>query len=337
MCVGVFSVEHPDYALILAANRDEVLDRPTEHARFRRSFKDHVEAAGHAKPDILCGLDLQAGGTWLGLNRTLGCVTFLTNITEQQAKYELSRGYLVSSLLLPSPGNNNTVRDEIQHLLDLKSRFAGFNLLVFVPRISNPGSGSEDSWELSYEVTKLSNNGGGNPIVSRTLTSEERKAGAMSNGIDGQGGDEWPKVMDATRSLREVLKDDFERVEDSDSSRKSDEELAEELFGILAHCSDKNPTCQYELRNTVQVIPFTILPKDLGVAEEAGRISDGSHPGVVYGTMLSTVILIRRNGEVLFIERDIWAHGPGGTPVRSTDHSTDRVFRFKLAVVPPAA
>jgi len=240
---------------ILAANRDEVLDRPTEHARFRRSFKDHLEATGHAKPDILCGLDLQAGGTWLGLNKTLGCVTFLyvwplltndvrvyecnfpenrTNITEQQAKYELSRGYLVSSLLLPSPGNNNTVRDEIQHLLDLKSRFAGFNLLVFVPRISNPGSGSEGSWELSYDVTKLSNNGGGNPIVSRTLTSEERKAGAMSNGIDGQGGDEWPKVVDATRSLGEVLKGDFEREDDSDSSRKSDEALAEELFGILA-------------------------------------------------------------------------------------------------------
>ena len=78
-------------------------------------------------------------------------------------------------------------------------------------------------------------------------------------------------------------------------------------------------------------------PKDLGVAEEAGRISDGSLPGVVYGTMLSTVILIKRNGEVLFIERDIWTHGPGGAPVRPTDHSTDRVFRFKLAIVPPAA
>ena len=156
-----------------------------------------------------------------------------TNITEPHGTYELSRGYLVSSLLLPSPGSSNTLQDEIQHLLDLKSRFAGFNLLVFVPRISNPESGSTGSWELSYDVTKLSNNGGGNPIVSRTLTSEERKVGAMSNGIDGQGGDEWPKVMDATRGLREVLEDDFEREEDLDSSRKSDEELAEELFGIL--------------------------------------------------------------------------------------------------------
>jgi uncharacterized protein with NRDE domain len=150
---------------------------------------------------------------------------------EPHGTYELSRGYLVSSLLLPS-SSGNSVQEEIKHLLDLKSGFAGFNLLVFVPHLSESDSGG--SRKLSYEVTKLSNNGGGNPIVSRALTSEERKGGAMSNGIDGKGGDEWPKVKDATRSLREVLKDDFERKEDSDSHRKSDEELVEELFGILS-------------------------------------------------------------------------------------------------------
>ena len=156
-----------------------------------------------------------------------------TNITETHGTYELSRGYLVSSLLLPSSSSGNSINEEIQNLLDLESRFAGFNLLVFVPHVSK--SESDGSWRLSYEVAKLSNNGGGNPIVSRSLTSEERKGGAMSNGIDGKGGDEWPKVRDATRSLREVLGDNFQRKEGSeDSPRKSDEELAEELFGILS-------------------------------------------------------------------------------------------------------
>jgi hypothetical protein len=50
--------------------------------------------------------------------------------------------------------------------------------------------------------------------------------------------------------------------------------------------------------------------------------------------MISTVILIKRNGEVLFVERDIWGPGPDDIPVRSTDRSTDRVFRFKLAISP---
>ena len=137
----------------------------------------------------------------------------------------------MSSLLLPSLPENS-VDKEIQDLLNLESRFAGFNLLVFVPRVSK--SDSDRSWKLSYEATKLSNNGGGNPIVSRTLTGEERKGGAMSNGIDGNGGDEWPKVRDITRSLREILKDDLERTGDPGLHRKSDEELAEELFGILS-------------------------------------------------------------------------------------------------------
>ena len=136
---------------------------------------------------------------------------------------------MVSSMLLPS-SSGNSINGEIQTLLDLESRFAGFNLLVFVPHVS--GSGGAQS--LSYEVTKLSNNGGGNPIVSRPLTGEERKGGAMSNGIDGKGGDEWPKVRDATRDLREVLKGDFEKTDESNPRRRSDEELAEELFGILS-------------------------------------------------------------------------------------------------------
>ena len=132
-------------------------------------------------------------------------------------------------MLLPSsPGNS--IKEEIQTLLDLESRFAGFNLLVFTPQVS----GSESSWRLSYEVTKLSNDGGGNPIVLRPLTSEERKGEAMSNGIDGKGGDEWQKVLGATQSLREVLEDDLERTGESSSRRKSDEKLVEELFGILS-------------------------------------------------------------------------------------------------------
>ena len=250
-------------------------------------------------------------------------------------------------MLLPS-SQGSSIKQEILSLLDLESRFAGFNLLVFTPHASE----SEGSWRLSYEATKLSNNGGGNPIVSRSLTNEERKGGAMSNGIDGEGGDEWPKVRDATQSLGEVLKDDFERTGDPNPRRRSDEELTEELFGILSqydeytphlehishlpsnrcHCED--PSSRFELRNTIHVTPFALSPKDTGIPKSAQQPWDSSWPRDAYGTMLSTVILIKWNGEVLFTERDIWGYGPDGTPVRTADHSTDRVFRFRLAIVP---
>jgi uncharacterized protein with NRDE domain len=47
---------HPGYRLILAANRDEFLHRPTAPLAF---WPEH--------PEILAGRDLQAGGTWFGL------------------------------------------------------------------------------------------------------------------------------------------------------------------------------------------------------------------------------------------------------------------------------
>ena len=124
--------------------------------------------------------------------------------------------------MLSPPSSGNSIEGEIQTLLNLKIKFAGFNLLVFIPHVSGP----EGSQRLSYEAVKLTNNGGGNPIVSRPCTSEEQKGWAIANGIDGEG-DEWRKVLHSvSQSLREILKDDFERVDDSNSRRqKSDEEL----------------------------------------------------------------------------------------------------------------
>jgi uncharacterized protein with NRDE domain len=50
---------HPDYPLVVAANRDEFYRRRTAGADFWSDF-----------PAILAGRDLEAGGTWLGLARS---------------------------------------------------------------------------------------------------------------------------------------------------------------------------------------------------------------------------------------------------------------------------
>lgn len=68
MCLILLAYRsHPDYPLIVAANRDEFLDRPTEPARF---WKDH--------PDLLAGRDGVGGGTWMGITRR-GRFAALTN------------------------------------------------------------------------------------------------------------------------------------------------------------------------------------------------------------------------------------------------------------------
>ena len=50
-----------------------------------------------------------------------------------------------------------------------------------------------------------------------------------------------------------------------------------------------------------------------------------------YGTRLATIILIRRDGQVLFRERDIWQLDSTGNAVRG-DPRKDRVFRFRIDV-----
>ena len=90
MCLIVFAWKaHPDYELILAANRDEFHSRPSQDAHW---WPD--------QPHILAGRDLQAGGTWLGTSRT-GRFATVTNYREQQkARGGLrSRGEIVTNFV----------------------------------------------------------------------------------------------------------------------------------------------------------------------------------------------------------------------------------------------
>ena len=78
-----------DYPLIVAANRDEFYQRPTAPA-------DFWEEA----PEILAGRDLQAGGTWFGIDRQ-GRLAALTNYRDPALHRTgaPSRGELVSDYL----------------------------------------------------------------------------------------------------------------------------------------------------------------------------------------------------------------------------------------------
>lgn len=69
MCILFIAVnQHPQFPLIVAANRDEYHARP---AQALHSWQD--------KAGIIAGRDLQAGGTWLGLHQQ-GRFAALTNI-----------------------------------------------------------------------------------------------------------------------------------------------------------------------------------------------------------------------------------------------------------------
>ena len=90
MCLIVLAWRaHPDFPLVVAANRDEFHARPAAAAEF---WSDH--------PQILAGRDLTARGTWMGVSRNgrFAAVTNYRGGTEPSARQ--SRGALVTRFLL---------------------------------------------------------------------------------------------------------------------------------------------------------------------------------------------------------------------------------------------
>ncbi|TGN38166.1 NRDE family protein [Marinobacter confluentis] len=116
MCLIVFSVnQHPEFPLVMAANRDEFFRRPTAGMDWWQS-----DLAG---AEVLAGRDLLSGGTWLAVSRD-GVVSAVTNVRESSdAPAARSRGELPLMA-------QNLRSDELQRsLLPDRNQYAGFNLV----------------------------------------------------------------------------------------------------------------------------------------------------------------------------------------------------------------
>jgi uncharacterized protein with NRDE domain len=117
MCLIVFSYRQtPGFRLILAANRDEFYDRPTRALAFWKN-----------RPDILAGLDMRGGGTWLGITKAgrIAAITNFRHIPSIRADAP-SRGMLVKNFLT----GDASPADYLDHVQSIGNRYNGFNLIV---------------------------------------------------------------------------------------------------------------------------------------------------------------------------------------------------------------
>lgn len=166
MCLILIALnQRPDYPLVLAANRDEYYRRPTREA-------DYWEDA----PDVLGGRDLEAGGSWLGVDRR-GRIAAVTNVREPPLKKTglESRGRLVADYLKDRIDPETYLRDVIRR----RHRFDAYNLLAGI----NTNLFFHTSRYESYEK--------------------------LDNGIHGVSNGElncnWPKVVRGQKALANVL------------------------------------------------------------------------------------------------------------------------------------
>lgn len=166
MCLIVFGLHaHPRYPLVVAANRDEFVARPSEPVGFW---------PGH--DGFLAGRDLVAGGTWMGVTRS-GRFAALTNVRDPRSfdASAPSRGELVVRFLAGTD-------EPIAHLDTLAAsgeRRNGFNLLA--------AANGRLAWY---------SNAGGEP--------REIEAGvhAVSNALLDTP---WPKVRRSAAGLARIL------------------------------------------------------------------------------------------------------------------------------------
>lgn len=215
MCILFLAInQHSDYPLIICANRDEFHHRPTKAAHFWTEY-----------PDMLAGKDLQAGGSWLGINKA-GKFAAITNLRTGRplAENKKSRGELVTLTLAE---NSIITKDWLEHNCH---QYNPFNLIYGrLQDLScfNSGSGQQSVLKDGFH--------------------------AISN---GSMDDVWPKMAKGERQLESVVKSnksidaevlltllmDQEKVESQDLPKTGLTTDWEHLLSSIFICSERYGT-----------------------------------------------------------------------------------------------
>lgn len=164
MCLIVIGLgAAPRYPLIVAANRDELHARPAAGAHWWPE-----------SPRVLGGRDLQAGGTWLALDRS-GRFAAVTNVRELSRPLGLrSRGSLVADFVAVRA----SAADHAARVTRDGGAFGPFNLFVY------------DGHELWFASNRA---------------AATRLGTGLHSFSNAPAGVEWPKTASARSGLQRLL------------------------------------------------------------------------------------------------------------------------------------
>ncbi|KAJ1929579.1 hypothetical protein IWQ60_001066 [Tieghemiomyces parasiticus] len=279
MCVAFFLASRDGpFKFVMASNRDEYLDRSTRRADWWEVPHTHVLAPRD--------LGAEAHGTWLGINRS-GHVANLTNshIEVSERPGTTSRGVLVRDFLLdrdnagPLAYLNETVAPSLED-------YNGFSLVV--------GDVVEPA------LYTLTNRG---PQRGEIVPLPLDQIVGLSNG-DLVNTADWPRIQRGTLILNEILHlyttgdspttTHTTPTIGSEADREADdarqEALVDQLFAMLRDTS-----------------PFTRTFPPMSIAEARKPICLPviNRNDRLYGTTVSTVVLVDQQNRVLYHERDL--------------------------------
>lgn len=251
---------HPRYRVAVVANRDEFHLRPT------------VAMAPWSDPPIIAGRDLQAGGTWFGLDRRrrFGLVTNFRELARPRHTAP-SRGRLVPGFLA-SPLSAPTYLDGLE--TDAQG-YAGFNLLL------------DDGEHLAYGSNRA-----------------ERFASRLEPGLHGLSNHlldtPWPKLL----RVRTALEGWIERARDRQGPAAASADPRDDAW------SPFEADAAWLMNVFADRVPSAATPQARTQTPASG-LSPGweralSAPFVLnpdYGTRCTTVLLIDHQGRTWLGER----------------------------------
>jgi len=168
MCLILFALkQHPEYKLILAANRDEFFSRESMSAHYWEENES-----------IIGGKDKISKGTWLGINSN-GRFVAITNYRDlsRENKNAKSRGLISRNFLL----DDETVEEFLKKISDEGNVYNGFNMLL-----------SDDGFENMIHYSNVSNN----PTRLRSGLH------GLSNAFLDTP---WPKVVNGKKMLSKLM------------------------------------------------------------------------------------------------------------------------------------
>ncbi|KAI9179376.1 Transport and Golgi organization protein 2 [Blastocladiella emersonii ATCC 22665] len=336
MCIVFFAFGagiHSDYRLIIASNRDEYLARPT-HRAHPWPLDQHD---GHV---VVCGVDLEREerGTWLGIT-SHGRFAIVTNFREDvrarlaldgKAAFTdyLSRGRLVSDFLRGTMSPSEYINALRETASASATPWLGFNLVL--------GTLSPDACDVYYVTNRsaapereAASPAAGTHAFGHSLASCKLADGiwGLSNGtlVPAErlgGGDTaalspdlmvpaWPKVRRGATRLGRLL---------AHSPALGEEKLVEQLWCLL-----NDPT-----RADPADLPDTGVARhiELGLSSIFVPAScTATETPADYGTRSSTIVLVRPQGDTVYLERE-WTGAP---PVRAPNSVLGDVDRTDVA------
>ncbi|WRT65990.1 uncharacterized protein IL334_002941 [Kwoniella shivajii] len=353
MCIAFFTVTQPGFKLILASNRDEYLARPTAPAQWHNfsspNSNPEFSNSGNGNEEqgwILSGIDKGPtnGGTWLGITRDLR-IGILTNVRLTPPTPPLepspnppSRGLLLKEFLLSTspatctststPTDSSTpsplsVHDYLSSHLSQVGEYEGFNLLLFSLKKSIRAL-PEIGYLTNRPIPSLIDLNL-NPGLNEDDDDNDNEKDVKDNlececlGISNSPMNEpWPKVIQGRNRMKENIKEWKERNED-------DKRLVERMFNVLSQSIPINK--ESDSFSSTQIPLITIPSRETEnfhnpSVEVKDRKEDSDSKlepkPKWYGTRTSTIILVKDNGETIFVERDILELDAEGNPKKGT-------------------